>query len=65
MTMTAAVGFMILNGVVSIAVGMVAHYVGLSLEFEPGYALAVACGSGGAWFAWAQALYLIDARGQA
>ena len=55
MTMTAAVGFMILNGVVSIAVGMVAHYVGLALEFEPGYALAVACGSGGGLFSWLQA----------
>jgi len=65
MTMTAAVGFMILNGVVSIAVGMVAHALGLALEFEPGYALAVGCGSGGGVFSWLQALYLIDARGQA
>ena len=65
MTMTAAVGFMILNGAVSIAVGMVAHYVGISLEFDPGYALAVACGSGGGVFSWMQAIYLIDARGQA
>ena len=65
MTMTAAVGFMILNGVVSIAAGMVVHALGLALEFEAGYALAVACGSGGGLFSWMQALYLIDARGQA